>query len=136
MVKLCSRWLSQSSGSLDRTRPSPVERSRTTASNWTEPEPEGPSVILPPPMQLHAVGVTSVVKRSIFVQSKERGVEQHRVVVLHDNPLHPRLTPLPLGYPPPHSHPSATPQGENKPPGVGEDTRTVFTRQLKKRQSG
>jgi len=51
------------------------------------------SVILPPPMQLHAVGVTSVVKWSIFVQSKERGVEQHRVVVLHDNPLVLRLDP-------------------------------------------
>lgn len=44
-------------------------------------------ICLSSPMPFHAVGVTSVVKWSIFVQGKERGVEQHRVVVLHDNPL-------------------------------------------------
>lgn len=38
-------------------------------------------------MLLIAVGVTSVVKWSIFVEGKERGIEQHGVVVLHDNPL-------------------------------------------------
>lgn len=38
-------------------------------------------------MLLIAVGVTSVVKWSIFVKGKERGIEQHGVVVLHDNPL-------------------------------------------------
>lgn len=39
-------------------------------------------------MQCVAVfGVTSVVQRSIFVQGEERGIEQHSVVVLHDNPL-------------------------------------------------
>lgn len=38
-------------------------------------------------MLLVAVGVTSVVKWSIFVEGKERGIEQHGVVVLHDNPL-------------------------------------------------
>ncbi len=48
MVKLCSFWLSQSRGSLDRTRPSPVERSNTTASNWAEPEPPGPLWTLNP----------------------------------------------------------------------------------------
>lgn len=41
-----------------------------------------------PFMQCVAVfGVTSVVQRSIFVQGEERGIEQHGVVVLHDNPL-------------------------------------------------
>lgn len=39
------------------------------------------------------VGFTSVVKGSIFVQGKERGIEQHGVVVLHDNPLVLRLDP-------------------------------------------
>lgn len=34
-----------------------------------------------------SVGVTSVVKWGIFVQGKEWGIEQHGVVVLHDNPL-------------------------------------------------
>lgn len=38
-------------------------------------------------MLLIAVGVTGVVKWSIFVEGKERGIEQHGVVVLHDNPL-------------------------------------------------
>lgn len=36
---------------------------------------------------MDAAGVTSVVKRSVFVQGEERGIEQHGVVVLHDNPL-------------------------------------------------
>lgn len=36
---------------------------------------------------LVAVGVTSIVQWSIFVQGEERGIEQHRVVVLHDDPL-------------------------------------------------
>lgn len=43
--------------------------------------------MLYPSMLFVAVGVTSVVQWSIFVQGKERGVEQHGVVVLHDNPL-------------------------------------------------
>ena len=38
-------------------------------------------------MLLIAVGVTSIVKWGIFVQGKKRGIEQHSVVVLHDNPL-------------------------------------------------
>lgn len=45
------------------------------------------SAILSSPWPFGAVAVTRVVKRSIFVQGKEGGVEQHRVVVLHDNPL-------------------------------------------------
>lgn len=36
---------------------------------------------------LIAVGVTGIVKWSIFVEGKEGGIEQHGVVVLHDNPL-------------------------------------------------
>lgn len=35
----------------------------------------------------HSEPVTSIVKGGVFVQSKERGVEQHGVVILHDNPL-------------------------------------------------
>lgn len=31
--------------------------------------------------------VTSIVQRSVFVQSEERRVEKHSVVVLHDDPL-------------------------------------------------
>lgn len=34
-----------------------------------------------------AVRVTGVVQRSIFIQGEERRIEQHRVVVLHDDPL-------------------------------------------------
>lgn len=34
-----------------------------------------------------SVGVTSIVQWSVFVQGKERGVEQYGVVILHDNPL-------------------------------------------------
>lgn len=31
--------------------------------------------------------VTGVVQRGVFVQGEERRVEQHSVVVLHDDPL-------------------------------------------------
>lgn len=37
--------------------------------------------------------VTSIVKWGIFVQGKERGVEQDGVVVLHNDPLVLRLDP-------------------------------------------
>lgn len=43
--------------------------------------------ILYPSTLFVAVGVTGVVQWGIFVQGKERGVEQHGVVVLHDDPL-------------------------------------------------
>lgn len=42
---------------------------------------------LPSPALILAVDVTGVVQRSIFIQGEERRIEQHRVVVLHDNPL-------------------------------------------------
>lgn len=37
--------------------------------------------------------VTCVVERGILVQGKERGIEQHCVVVFHNNPLVLRLDP-------------------------------------------
>lgn len=40
-----------------------------------------------------AVGVTGKVQRSIFIQGEKRRVEQHGVVVLHDDPLVLRLDP-------------------------------------------
>lgn len=42
---------------------------------------------LPSPPLILAVDVTGIVQRSIFIQGKKRRIEQHRVVVLHDNPL-------------------------------------------------
>lgn len=44
-------------------------------------------------MLVMAVGVTGVVQWGIFVQGEERRVEQHGVVVLHDDPLVLRLDP-------------------------------------------
>ena len=37
--------------------------------------------------ELTAAEITGVVQGSIFVQSEERRLQQHRVVVLHHNPL-------------------------------------------------
>lgn len=52
-----------------------------------------PALPLPPPPFVLAVDVTSVVQRRIFIQGKKRRIEQHRVVVLHDDPLVLRLDP-------------------------------------------
>lgn len=52
-----------------------------------------PALPLPSPPFVLAIDVTSIVQRRIFIQGKERRIEQHRVVVLHDDPLVLRLDP-------------------------------------------
>lgn len=52
-----------------------------------------PAPPLPSPPFVLAVDVTSIVQRRVFIQGKKRRIEQHRVVVLHDDPLVLRLDP-------------------------------------------
>lgn len=52
-----------------------------------------PALALPSPPFVLAVDVTSIVQRRVFIQGKKRRIEQHRVVVLHDDPLVLRLDP-------------------------------------------
>lgn len=60
---------------------------KITGHQWSNFSYECFPIFPPESWRLFMLLVTGVVQRSVFVQGEERRVEQHSVVVLHDDPL-------------------------------------------------